>query len=118
MLLFISFRFVRVVYIKCSDSEGTFDSPDDSDNDLNMAKRKLCFNALLLQTFVAVDMHKHGFGFQTFRLEEDEDGEVLVHVFVSKLTTEEAHQMNGGQLYSWFHSGTVFKLDTNVRSIK
>lgn len=50
-------------------------------------------------------MCKHGFGYQTFQLEEDKNGEVVVHVFDSKLTTEEAHKMNGDELYSWFHTG-------------
>lgn len=97
-------RFVKVVYVKCCDSEGMFDSPTNADNDLCTATKKLRFNALLLQTFMAVDMYKHGFGYETFCLEEDDDGEVLVHVFGSKLTTEQAHAMNGDQLYSWFHS--------------
>ena len=51
-------------------------------------------------------MCNHGFGFQTFQLEEDQiNGEVVVHVFDSKLTTEQAHKMNGDQLYNWFHTG-------------
>lgn len=97
-------RFVKVVYIKCSDSNGLFDAPDNRDNDLDVALKKLRFNALLLQTFTAMDMYKHGFGYQTFQLEEDENDEVKVHVFDSKLTTEQAQQMNGGKLYSWFYS--------------
>jgi hypothetical protein len=104
---FIFVRYVRVVYIKCSDSDGSFDAPDDVNNSLDIALQKLRFNALLLQTFMAEEMNKHGFGYQTFELEQNENGEILVHVFTSELTTEKSHEMNGDQLYSWFHKGII-----------
>lgn len=99
------FRFVRVVYIKCSDSDGSFDAPENMNNSIEVALKKLSFNVRLLQTFMADDMNRHGFGYQTFELEENDDGTILIHVFSSNLTTEKAHQMSGDELYSWFLGG-------------
>ena len=75
------------------------------ENTLDTALKKLRLNALLMQTFMAEEMNRHGFGYQTFQLEENDNNEVLVHVFTSELTTEKAHQMNGDELYAWFHKG-------------
>ena len=97
------------MYINCSDSNGSFDAPDNVDNSLDVALQKLRFNALLLQTFMAEEMNRHGFGYRTFELEENENGTILVHVFTSELTTQKAHQMNGDELYGWFHKGKRFE---------
>ncbi|KXJ14794.1 uncharacterized protein LOC110238383 [Exaiptasia diaphana] len=95
-------RFVRVVYIKCSDSEGSFQAPNGVVNDVDMATKKLAFNARLLQTFTAQDMHRHGFGHRTFRLEEDCMGKPVINIFTSSLTSVDALKMTGGQLYDKF----------------
>ncbi len=113
-IVVISLRYVRVVYIKCSDSNGSFDSPDNVNNSLDNASQKLRFNALLLQTFMAEEMNRHGFGYQTFELEENDTAEVLVHVFTSELSTEKAHQMNGDELYNWFHKGNYSERSKGV----
>ena len=104
-------RFVRVVYIKCSDSDGSFDAPDGVENTLDTALQKLRFNALLMQTFMAQEMNRHGFGYQTFQLEEDDTDDVFVHVFTSQLTTKKAHGMNGDELYAWFYKGDEDSMD-------
>ncbi|XP_031551520.1 uncharacterized protein LOC116288818 [Actinia tenebrosa] len=95
-------RFVRVVYVKCVDSDGSFEAPPEVANNIEVAQKKLAFNSRLLQTFTAQDLYKHGFGHRTFRLEENSEGEPLIHVFTTSLTTEEALKMNGGELYSQF----------------
>lgn len=95
-------RFVRVVYVKCADSDGSFDAPANVPCDLNSAIKRLSFNAQLLQTFTAESLYQHGLGRNTFRLEEDESGSPEVHVFTSKLTTSEALSMTGNQLYDTF----------------
>ena len=107
---YIFHRFVRIVYIKCCDGDGSFDAPVDIDNTQNHAVEKLQFNALLMQTFMAEEMKRHGFGPQTFQVEETDNGDVKVHVFTSKLTTQEAHAMNGDQLYKAFLKGIAFSL--------
>ncbi|XP_032220449.2 uncharacterized protein LOC5519572 isoform X2 [Nematostella vectensis] len=100
-------RFVRVVYIKCRDSDGTFQAPPGSSCDIDVARQKLAFNARLLQSFTAHNLYKHGLGYQTFRLEEDTEGEPLVHVFTTALCMEEALALSGGQLYDRFHQELV-----------
>ena len=60
---------------------------------------------------MAQEMNRHGFGYQTFQLEEDDTDGVLVHVFTSQLTTEKAHGMNGDELYAWFYKGDEDSMD-------
>ena len=104
-ILIFCFRYVRVVYIKCSDGDGTFQAPPGVKNDIEEAIKRLSFNARLLQTFMAESLYQHGLGHHTFRLEEDEAGNPKVHVFTSKLTMSEALKMNGDQLYKAFLTG-------------
>jgi hypothetical protein len=87
------------------DADGSFEAPPGVANDEGVARKKLAFNARLLQTFTAQDLYKHGFGHRTFKLEENAEGEPLIHVFTSSLTTEEALKMTGGQLYGKFSAG-------------
>ncbi|XP_068678882.1 uncharacterized protein [Montipora foliosa] len=95
-------RLVRVVYVKCADSDGSFDAPVSAPCDLDSAAKRLSFNARLLQTFTAESLFQHGLGRKTFRLEEDESGFPKVHIFTSKLTSSEALNMSGNQLYDTF----------------
>ena len=99
------FRFVRVVYIKCSDSDGSFEAPPGVANNVEVAAKKLAFNSRLLQTFTAQDLYQHGFGHRTFKLEENSEGKPMINVFTSSLTTAEALKMTGGQLYDRFSTG-------------
>ena len=94
-----------MVYVKCADSDGSFDAPANVPCGLNSAIKRLSFNAQLLQTFTAESLYQHGLGRNTFRLEEDESGSPKVHVFTSKLTTSEALSMTGNQLYDTFSKG-------------
>lgn len=71
-----------------------------------MASKKLAFNARLLQTFTAQDMYRHGFGHRTFRLEEDCMGKPVINIFTSSLTSADALNMTGGELYDKFSLGT------------
>ncbi|KAJ7378717.1 hypothetical protein OS493_021299 [Desmophyllum pertusum] len=95
-------RFVRVVYVKCADSDGSFDAPVDVPCDVDSAVKRLAFNARLLQTFTAESLYQHGLGHKTFRIEEDETCSPKVHIFTSKLMTCEALGMTGDQLYDTF----------------
>lgn len=101
-------RFVRPVYIICANSDGTFEAPPGEDNSVDSARQRLSFNARLLQTFTAEHMNLHGFGRKTFRLEEDDNGNVKVNIFHSKLKLDEALCMSGGKLYDYFHEGIRF----------
>lgn len=105
MLLSLFNRFVRVVYVKCADSDGSFDAPADIPCDVDSAVKKLSFNVRLLQTFTAESLYQHGLGHKTFRIEEDESGSPKVNIFTSKLTTSEALSMTGDELYNTFSKG-------------
>lgn len=98
-------RFVRVVYVRCADSDGSFDAPVDIPCDVDSAVKRLSFNAQLLQTFTAESLYQHGLEHRTFRIEEDDTGSPKVHIFTTKLTTSEALGMTGDQLYDTFSKG-------------
>ena len=99
-----------MVYIKCQDSDGSFDAPAGVDNSIDMAVKKLKLNVQLLQTFTAENMNKQGLGHTTFRVEQEKDGSPKVHVFTSSLKTSEALSMTGGDLYDKFSTGTNYSL--------
>lgn len=96
---------MRPVYIICTNSDGSFDCPPGEDNSVESAIERISFNARILQTFTAEHLNIHGFGKQTFRLEEDESGNVKVNVFKSKLYIDKAIGMSGNDLYEYFHEG-------------
>ena len=98
-------RFVRVVYVRCADSDGSFDAPVDVPCDVDSAVKRLSLNAQLLQTFTAESLYQHGLGRRTFQIEKDDTGSPKVHIFTSKLTTCEALSMTGDQLYETFSKG-------------
>ena len=102
-------RFVRPVYVICANSDGTFECPIGEDNSVDSAKERIAFNARLLQTFMAEQLNVHGFGRQTFRLEEDDDSKVKVNIFHSKLDLDEAIKMSGDDLYGYFLKGKCLK---------
>ena len=98
------------MYVKCADSDGSFDAPADVPCDVNCAVKKLSFNSQLLQTFTAESLYQHGLGHKTFCIEEDESGAPKVHIFTSKLTSAEALSMTGDQLYNTFFKGNLIIL--------
>ena len=96
---------MKPVYIICKNSDGCFDAPDGEDNSVQSALKRIAFNARMLQTFTADNLNLHGFGGETFRLEEDQEGNVHVNVFESKLEVEKAQSMTGDELYRFFKEG-------------
>ena len=96
-----------MVYVKCADSDGSFDAPVNAPSDIDSAVTKLSFNARVLQSFTAESLYQHGLGHKTFCIEEDESGSPKVHIFTSKLTSSEALSMTGDQLYDTFSKGKV-----------
>ena len=106
-LTLFHFRYVRPIYIVCANSDGRFEAPPGEESSVESARQRLAFNARILQTFTAEHMNLHGFGRKTFRLEEDDNGNVKVHVFQSKLELDEALCMSGDKLYDYFHNGKL-----------
>ncbi len=96
---------MRPVYIICSGSDGKFQAPAEVDNSIESALQRIAFNARIHQTFTGENLNLHGFGRRSFRLEEDEEGNVKVSLFQSKLTVEKAHTMTGDELYRFFKEG-------------
>ena len=95
-------KFVRPVYIKCRDHDGTFQAPDDEDCSAESAQRRIVLGAQLIQTFTAEKLHEHGLGRKTFQLETDASGKPFCHIFTTALTLEKAHSMSGGDLWVYF----------------
>lgn len=96
-------RFVRLVWIRAADGDGTFDAPPGEPRDEASALARLRTAGLLMQTFTAESLHRMGFGRRTFRLETAADGLPEVTVFRSSLTMAQAHAMDGGALWSHFY---------------
>ncbi|CAL1292396.1 unnamed protein product [Larinioides sclopetarius] len=94
-------RFVRLVYIKCKDDDGTFQAPQNEDNTVISACKRLSLAGQMLQTFTSDKLKEHNLNGKTFRLEE-ENGEVICHVFTSSLSLAEAYKLNEEQLWSHF----------------
>ncbi|CAJ1099394.1 Hypothetical predicted protein, partial [Octopus vulgaris] len=96
-------HFVRPVYIICADDSGEFQGPPGEDCTAESALRRIAFAAQLLQTFTAEKLLEHGFQRQTFQIEADlHTNKPICHLFRSKLQVEEASQMTGQQLWTYF----------------
>ncbi|GFS72203.1 putative zinc metalloproteinase C607.06c [Nephila pilipes] len=94
-------RFVRLIYIKCNDDDGTFQAPLGENNSIESACKRLSLAGQMLQTFTSDKLKEHKLNAKTFCLEEKND-EVLCHVFTSSLTLKEAYMLNEEQLWSHF----------------
>ncbi|KAH9102155.1 hypothetical protein LEN26_013814 [Aphanomyces euteiches] len=88
---------VHFYYQTGKDSEGTFDAPPGVDNSVAAAVKKIQFNAMLLQTAMAVLLAAHGIR-ETFNLELDDNGQPIVHVLESSFTDEFAYTLSDNQL--------------------
>ncbi len=88
---------VRAVHFTDKTGSPTFESPFSDDPQDYRAK----FDAALklMQTFTADEMHRLGYGRQTFNLELDEDGKVIVHVVKGSGTFDELQALRGGTVY-------------------
>ncbi|WXH31908.1 hypothetical protein WA016_05887 [Myxococcus stipitatus] len=95
---------VRFVYVLPADGEGRFDAPAGEPNDLASALRRIATAAELLQTFTAEALEAQGSGRRTFRIARDGSGAPIVQTFRSRLTTAQAHAMDGNALWSHFYS--------------
>ncbi|GFR26537.1 putative zinc metalloproteinase C607.06c [Trichonephila clavata] len=94
-------RFVRLIYIKCIDDDGTFQAPLGENNSIDSACKRLSLAAQMLQSFTYDKLKEHRLNAKTFCLEEEND-EVLCHVFTSSLTLKEVYILNEEQLWSHF----------------
>ncbi|MCO6048120.1 metallopeptidase [Aeoliella sp. ICT_H6.2] len=99
-------HYVRLVWMTDNSGDTSYAAPDgptseDYENRLRTA-------ALLMQTFTAERMNQLGYGHRTFRLEQDDDGQVVVHTWAGPKSTEEYHNMPDDQfwwrnIYGWLN---------------
>ncbi|XP_035232882.1 putative zinc metalloproteinase YIL108W isoform X2 [Stegodyphus dumicola] len=104
-------RFIRLVYIKCKDDEGRFQAPPEENNSIYSACNRIRLGARMLQTFTGDKIGDHKLQRKTFCLEEN-NGDVICHVFTSSLTLNEAYKLNDEQLWSNF---AVELMNSNLR---
>ncbi len=97
-------RFVRFVYMLSADGDGQFDAPAGEPHDLASAVNRVKTAARLMQTMFAEKINAQGLGRRTFRVETDPNGEPLVRVIRSSLTTANARAMDGATLYDRFQA--------------
>jgi len=68
--------YVRVVWMTDASGDTTFAAPSDEVTQDYEARLRTA--ALLMQTFTAERMNELGYGFHTFRLKRDADGQVII----------------------------------------
>ncbi|MBM83476.1 MAG: metallopeptidase [Planctomycetaceae bacterium] len=90
-------HYVRVIWMTDSEGDTTFAAPSD-DVPQDYAAR-LRTAAQLMQTFTAESMNGLGFGRRTFRLERDDDGQIVVHTLKAPKKAEHYYQLQDGR---WF----------------
>ncbi|MDQ3814262.1 MAG: hypothetical protein M3347_09970, partial [Armatimonadota bacterium] len=72
-------QVVRVIFV--TDPGGRTEYITQKENDPQDFRAKISTAVKLLQTATAESLHDLGLGRKTFRLELDQDGEVIVHIF-------------------------------------
>ncbi|XP_042911348.1 uncharacterized protein, partial [Parasteatoda tepidariorum] len=97
----INKRFIRLVYIKCKDDPGLFQSPVEEDNSIDSACKRISLAGRMLQTFTLDKLREHNLKGKSFRLEEINE-DIKCHVFTSSLSLKEAYCLNEQELWSHF----------------
>ena len=106
-ILFIVLRYVQPVYIICKNSDGSFVAPDGISNSLDDALKKLKLNLRLIQVFFEESLHEHGLDRASFRMPEDDAGDIAFKLLVSDLDIGDTMHMGPDDLYAYFHKGMV-----------
>ncbi|MDO4571163.1 MAG: hypothetical protein Q4D38_12310 [Planctomycetia bacterium] len=88
---------VRIIYMTDSSGETLYQTPIE--NDAQNFREKLDAAMKIMQTFTAERMNDLGFGRNTFNIELDDKGDVIVHVFKGKRTAEEYYALPDQQWY-------------------
>ncbi|MEL7335756.1 MAG: metallopeptidase, partial [Planctomycetota bacterium] len=99
--------YVRMVWMTDSEGDTTYAVPPDSTRQQDYVGR-MQTAAELMQTFTAERMHDIGLPRQTFRLERDEQGKVVVHTFQGPRKAQEYQAMPDQlwwrDVYRWINS--------------
>lgn len=96
-------RYIRLVYLKCKDSDGRFQAPPNEDNSIESACNRISLAAQMLQLFMAEKLKEHSFPKKTFFLEEEsKTGKPICHLFTSELAIQEARNLSQEELWNYF----------------
>lgn len=99
------------LYVICEGHDGRFQAPEDEDNSIESACRRITLCAKLLQSITAEKLLENSFGRKTFKLDSD------CKLFKSRLNYLEAINMNQEQLWKTIGK-LVFILILNSFSLK
>jgi len=94
---------VTPVYIICKGHNGRFQAPNDCDNSVEVACRKIGVGARLIQCLTAQKLYESGYERKTFQLERDlnNPGDECVR-FQSSLSVAQARSMGQEELWTYF----------------
>lgn len=81
------------LYVICDGHDGRFQAPEDEDNSVESACRRITLCAKILQSITAEKLFENSFGRKTFKLGGD------CKIFRSRLNYLEARKMNQEQLW-------------------
>lgn len=91
------------LYIICKDHSGHFQAPENCENSVENACRKIGVGARLIQCLIAEKMHQCGYDRKTFQLERDLiTTEEECFRFYSSLSVTEARSMRQEELWRYF----------------
>lgn len=96
-------RSVRLVYPMGSDSNGSFDAPLGTSNNLSDALPRIKLAGRILQSMTAELLYEKGLPRKTFNLVSDISGEPLVNTPRVTKSVSELRNMNGNDLWYYFY---------------
>lgn len=109
--------YVRLVWMTDNTGETAFAAPtDDVPQDYEARLRTA---AQLMQTFTAERMHDLGFARKTFRLERDDDGQIVVHTLAGPESADFYYQLGDSNgwwrnVYRWLNQDHPDRFAKNI----
>ena len=109
---------IKLLYIVCKDSDGRFQAPPDMDNDAKAACSRISLGVSLIRCFISDSLEAHGLSRKTFGVDMDENGDPNCEIFISGMTTEEAHKLSGIELWAFHAKELLERLDDDGQDYK
>ena len=109
---------IKLLYIVCKDSDGRFQAPPDMVNDARAACSRISLGVSLIRCFISDSLEAHGLARKTFGVEVDENEEPITEIFISSMTTEEAHKLSGIELWSFHAKELLERMDDEGEGTK
>jgi hypothetical protein len=97
---------IRMVYLLAKDTDvgtGVFPVAPGDASDLESAKKRMGFGAMLMETAMAELLHEAGMQRRAVSFKRDATGQVEVTVFHSAFTNEELSKKTADELWDLFH---------------